>query len=165
MESSFRSVQERNLASAIGDLKENFARYWAAAFGERNDGTIALTAPASYRLDIDGVRLLIDPVFRFQWQKEAVKDRWKADLSAADAVIYTHSHADHYDPETVRELEAIRNILEKGANGEIDRDFVVDQRTIEKILREFTVKKAEDGCALIGIGPEYRTVWYEIKIR
>ena len=40
------------------------------------------------------------------------------------------------------ELEAIRNILEKGSNGEIDRDFVVDQSMIKMILREFTVKKA-----------------------
>ena len=40
------------------------------------------------------------------------------------------------------ELEAIRNILEKGANGEIDRDFVVDQSMIRTVLREFTVKKA-----------------------
>ena len=39
-------------------------------------------------------------------------------------------------------LEAVRNILEEGANGNISRDFVLDQLMIEGIQREFAVKKA-----------------------
>ena len=110
MENSLKNVQNRSLGSAVEDLKLRFRDYWAAAFGERHEGTAALTAPASYRLDLDGTRLLIDPVFRFQWQKDAVADRWREDLAAADGVIYTHSHADHYSLETAREA------LEGGAD-------------------------------------------------
>ena len=40
------------------------------------------------------------------------------------------------------ELEAIRRLLEKGGNGELNSDFVVDKEMIGKIEREFAVKKA-----------------------
>ncbi|MCR5264721.1 MAG: MBL fold metallo-hydrolase [Clostridiales bacterium] len=115
-------LQERRLSSAVDDLKKNFAQYWSAAFDDRREGTAALTAPASYRLDIDGTRLLIDPVFRFGWQKESVAERWKRDLADADGVIYTHSHADHYDPDLVREAR------DGGANIYLP-DFIMPQDT------------------------------------
>ena len=65
----------------------------------------------------------------------------------ADARLYLNYVFGHMNTDLVihsvdLELESIRNILEAGANGEIDRDFVVDQKMIEGILREFAVKKA-----------------------
>lgn len=98
-----KSLQYEALAAASRDLRMNFRQYWSSAFTPGRDGTAALIAPASYRLDISGTRLLIDPVFRFEWEKEAVADRWISDLLSADGIIYTHSHADHYDPGTAYE--------------------------------------------------------------
>ena len=40
------------------------------------------------------------------------------------------------------ELEGIRRLLEKGGNGELNQDFVVDREMISQIVREFAVKKA-----------------------
>ena len=34
-----------------------------------------------------------------------------------------------------------------------------------KRMKRVRVQKAEDGCAQIEIGPEYKTVWYEIRVR
>ena len=56
--------------------------------------------------------------------------------------VFGHMNTDLAIHSVDLELESIRNILEAGANGEIDRDFVVDQKMIEGILREFAVKKA-----------------------
>ena len=95
-------IQENRLKAALSDLETHFAKYWAAAFEARQEGTIALVAPASYCIQLDGTRLVIDPIFRFPWQQEAVKDRWQRDLAAADGVLYTHSHGDHYRPEIAR---------------------------------------------------------------
>ena len=95
-------IQENRLKAALSDLEAHFAEYWAAAFEARQEGTIALVAPASYCIQLDGTRLVIDPIFRFPWQQEAVKDRWQRDLAAADGVLYTHSHGDHYRPEIAR---------------------------------------------------------------
>ena len=103
-----QSLQYEALAAASRDLRMNFRQYWSSAFTPGRDGTAALIAPASYRLDIGGTRLLIDPVFRFGWEKEAVADRWISDLLSADGIIYTHSHADHYDPGTA--YEAMKNM-------------------------------------------------------
>ena len=87
-------------------------------------------------------------------QKQAVSEllakaarRLNEPWDTEEARVYLHFVNGQMGPDLKiysvdQELEAIRNILEKGANGEIDRDFVVDQRTIERILREFTVKKA-----------------------
>ena len=32
-------------------------------------------------------------------------------------------------------------------------------------MKRVRVQKADDGCAQIEIGPEYKTVWYEIRVR
>ncbi len=102
MGQDWKVIQENLKEAAVQDLKAHFADYWAAAFDDRQEGTIALIAPASYCLQLDGTRLVIDPVFRFPWQEEAVADRWQRDTAAADAVLYTHSHGDHYRPETAQ---------------------------------------------------------------
>ena len=39
-------------------------------------------------------------------------------------------------------LEVIRRLLEKGGNGELNHDFIVDRDMIDEIEREFAVKKA-----------------------
>ena len=39
-------------------------------------------------------------------------------------------------------LEGIRRLLEKGGNGELNEDFVVDRSMADTIVREFAVKKA-----------------------
>ena len=99
-------MEERFKAAAVRDMRLHFGDYWRAAFEGRADHTAALIAPASYVLDAAGTRLVIDPVFRFPWMEEQVADRWQADLAAADGVLYTHRHGDHFSPETA--LAAVR---------------------------------------------------------
>ncbi|MBR6933053.1 MAG: hypothetical protein IKH49_07110, partial [Bacteroidales bacterium] len=43
------------------------------------------------------------------------------------------------------------------------RCWALDERG--KRMKRVKVKKADDGCAQIEIGPEYKTVWYEIRVR
>ena len=94
----WKAIQTNRKKAAIRDLQAKFSEYWSAAFDSREDNTISLIAPASYCIQLDGTRLVIDPIFRFPWQQEAVAERWQNDTAAADGVLYTHSHGDHYTP-------------------------------------------------------------------
>ncbi|MEA4822740.1 MAG: MBL fold metallo-hydrolase [Clostridiaceae bacterium] len=99
-------MEERFKAAAEMDLRLHFADYWRFAFDQRDDHTVSLIAPASYVLDADGTRLVIDPVFRFPWMEALVADVWTHDLANVDGVLYTHRHGDHYSPSTAHTAAA-----------------------------------------------------------
>ena len=59
--------------------------------------------------------------------------------------------------------EGIPATLKLASKARRTRCWALDERG--KRCTKVPVKKAEDGKAIIEIGPEYKTVWYEIKTR
>ena len=76
-----------------------------------------------------------------------VRRRFRESWSDEDSRVYMNfvfgqMNSDLQIPSVDLELEVIRRLLEKGGNGELNQDFVVDSGMIDSIAREFTVKKA-----------------------
>ena len=59
--------------------------------------------------------------------------------------------------------EGIQATVKLASKARQTRCWALDERGAR--MKRVPVKKAEDGCALLEIGPEYKTVWYEIKSR
>ncbi|MGN0866731.1 MAG: MBL fold metallo-hydrolase [Oligosphaeraceae bacterium] len=81
------------------------------AWSRREDG-IVWFGHSSYLLQIEGRRLLVDPVFAkaapFRWMNRPYPgtDLWKpSDLPPCDWLLVTHDHWDHLDCQTVKELQ------------------------------------------------------------
>lgn len=91
--------------AAENAYRQHFRTWWSGAFDAKTNGpSFTLLGPSTYLLDVGGTRIVIDPVFRYPWMEELVEPRWKNDLSAADAILFTHQHGDHYDPKLVKKL-------------------------------------------------------------
>lgn len=58
---------------------------------------ITRTANAGVCLTLDGKRLLLDGVCNEVFPYIATPEHLKSSLKSADALIYTHAHADHFD--------------------------------------------------------------------
>ncbi len=97
-------------------------------------------------LEVDGVRLLMDPV----WDERASPMRWAGpkrffapplrleDLPVVDAVVVSHDHYDHLGEETIRRLAKMESMRETQwvtslGVGEILREFGVSSRRIVEL--------------------------------
>lgn len=102
----FKKVPDRTPAGAIPSVKTDLKNIpidhevWVW-FGH-----------SSYYLQLDGKRILVDPVFSgyaspFSWMVKAFKgsDRYRPDdFPEIDLLLITHDHWDHLDYETIRKL-------------------------------------------------------------
>jgi L-ascorbate metabolism protein UlaG (beta-lactamase superfamily) len=101
---------------------------------------------SSMLVEIDGVRVLVDPV----WDERASPSRWAgpkrffaapvrlADLPAADVVLVSHDHYDHLGKTTIRLLAGLESM--RGARwvtslgvGEVLREFGVSAEKISEL--------------------------------
>ncbi len=58
------------------------------------------------------------------------------------SVVFGQMNSDLGISSASLELEVIRRLLQKGGNGELDHDFVVNRSMVDEISHEFAVKKA-----------------------
>ena len=82
------------------------------------------------------------------------------DPSKPSTIIHSRNEAWGHGPMLTEGIPATVKLASKARK---TRCWALNERG--KRMKRVPVKKAEDGCALIGIGPQYRTVWYEIKTR
>lgn len=97
-------MREEWRSAVENQYRTDFASWWGNAFDSEVGHAVTVIGPSTYLLDVDDTRIVIDPTFRFPWIQELVASRWKTDLAAADAVLFTHTHGDHYDANMVLEL-------------------------------------------------------------
>jgi L-ascorbate metabolism protein UlaG (beta-lactamase superfamily) len=108
---------------------------------------------SSSLLEIDGVRLLIDPV----WDKRAAPTHWAGpkrffeptlpleDLPAIDAVLVSHDHYDHLGKATVQRLAKLETLAEAwwvtslGVGRILERFGVAAERIVELDWTQSTV--------------------------
>lgn len=105
----FTGAAARSPQCALGPFTTD-ARVYAAA--PRTGLRVTWFGHSSSLVEIDGVRVLIDPV----WDERAAPTKWAgpkrffaptlalSDLPAIDVVLFSHDHYDHLGEETVRQL-------------------------------------------------------------
>jgi L-ascorbate metabolism protein UlaG (beta-lactamase superfamily) len=108
----FLGAAERSPKRALGPFHTD-ARVYATS--PRSGLRVTWFGHASSLVEIDGVRVLIDPV----WDERAAPTRWAGpkrffaaplsleDLPTIDAVIISHDHYDHLGAGTVQRLEGL----------------------------------------------------------
>ena len=102
----FGSKERREPASALPVLKPDLHRL------ERAEDALVWFGHSSYLLQLDGVRLLVDPVLTDKWPMSLFFSPFKGtdvfspeDMPDVDCLIVTHDHWDHLDYETVMQLK------------------------------------------------------------
>ena len=98
----FGSKERREPASALPVLKPDLHRL------ERAEDALVWFGHSSYLLQLDGVRLLVDPVLTDKWPMSLFFSPFKGtdvfspeDMPDVDCLIVTHDHWDHLDYRTV----------------------------------------------------------------
>ncbi|MBQ6707649.1 MAG: MBL fold metallo-hydrolase [Clostridia bacterium] len=96
-------------ASAEADIRKNYRKYWEKIFDnmldENIDNKIFFQCASGYVFKINSVVFGMDIVFRCNWMKEMVKDRYVDDLNKLKYFFITHDHIDHYDKRLISELK------------------------------------------------------------
>ena len=102
----FGSKERREPASALPVLKPDLHRL------ERAEDALVWFGHSSYLLQLDGVRLLVDPVLTDKWPMSLFFSPFKGtdvfspeDMPDIDCLIVTHDHWDHLDYRTVMQLK------------------------------------------------------------
>ena len=102
----FGSKERREPASALPVLKPDLHRL------ERAEDALVWFGHSSYLLQLDGVRLLVDPVLTDKWPMSLFFSPFKGtdvfspeDMPDVDCLIVTHDHWDHLDYRTVMQLK------------------------------------------------------------
>lgn len=102
----FGSKERREPASALPVLKPDLHRL------ERAEDALVWFGHSSYLLQLDGVRLLVDPVLTYKWPMSLFFSPFKGtdvfspeDMPDIDCLIVTHDHWDHLDYRTVMQLK------------------------------------------------------------
>jgi len=149
--------EERVPKRALGPFRTEVAAY-AAGYGEGPQRGLRVTwmGHSSMLVEIDGVRLLVDPV----WDERASPRQWIGpkrffaptmaleELPALDAVLLSHDHYDHLGEGTVRRLATLRPelrwVTSLGVGG-ILREFGVGAERIAELdwTKSMTVEGAE----------------------
>ncbi|MBR6747777.1 MAG: MBL fold metallo-hydrolase [Clostridia bacterium] len=92
--------------AAIGAYRTRYHQVWGHSFDQLSSGNydrcVWYTGPSSYLLRWGSVRIGIDLQFRMSWIREQIESRLAKDLASLDALIVTHSHSDHFDPEVLK---------------------------------------------------------------
>lgn len=92
--------RQSEIALRIEQAKEGYQILWnqvIKSWQEATEDTAWLTYAANYLLYTAGVRWALDPFSLFTRFKEKNPQDFAADLSALDAVVLSHAHADHLD--------------------------------------------------------------------
>ncbi len=96
-------------AAAEADNRKNYRKYWENifenVFENETDNKIFFQCASGYVFKICSVVFGMDIVFRRDWIKEQVKDRYLDDLKKLKYFFITHSHVDHYDKRLISELK------------------------------------------------------------
>ena len=89
-----------------GFFERNFTEGWKNVFNRflSEDG-FALLYSTFYVVTLGGTRLLIDPCLRLPWMAQAIGERITADFDAADGILISHAHVDHFCPNAIRASE------------------------------------------------------------
>ena len=102
----FGSKERREPASALPVLKPDLHRL------ERAEDALVWFGHSSYLLQLDGMRLLVDPVLTDKWPMSLFFSPFKGtdvfspeDMPDIDCLIVTHDHWDHLDYRTVMQLK------------------------------------------------------------
>ena len=119
---------------------------------------------SSMLLEIDGVRILIDPV----WDKRAAPSRWVgpkrffaptlalADLPPIDAVLISHDHFDHLGKMTIQQLSKLQTfsksrwITSLGV-GKLLQNFGVAAEKITELDWTQTISIAAGACSITSV--------------
>ena len=110
---------------------------------------------SSYLLQVEGKRLLVDPVFYkaapVRWANRPYPgtDLWKpSDLPSCDWLLITHDHWDHLDYQTVKELKSsiLKVLLPLGVGEHFERWGYEETRLLE--LDWWESIELEDGFTL-----------------
>ena len=109
----FGSKERREPASALPVLKPDLHRL------ERAEDALVWFGHSSYLLQLDGVRLLVDPVLTDKWPMSLFFSPFKGtdvfspeDMPDIDCLIVTHDHWDHLDYPTATALRGkVRRVV------------------------------------------------------
>ena len=72
-----------------------------------HDNCFWLAGASSYLVSLDGIRFMIDPVLRVSEVWNMCKEELAHDLSGLSFILYTHDHADHYQPDFDKALSTL----------------------------------------------------------
>jgi L-ascorbate metabolism protein UlaG (beta-lactamase superfamily) len=110
--------------SSFSDPPSDYALYWLGH--------------SSAILELDGKRLLFDPVFDnaapfpFMVQRYDKSPIKREDLPAVDYIIITHNHYDHLEKETVRSMQNGRFVVPLGIGSAL-RGWGIDENRITEL--------------------------------
>jgi hypothetical protein len=174
-----RTLQDTEYGQALGGRMNIFSfRTDPRVYATQPKSSLRVTwfGHSSMLLEIDGVRLLIDPV----WDKRAAPTRWVGpsrffaptllleEMPAIDAVLVSHDHYDHLGKATIQRLSTLESfaraqwVTSLGVGKLLERFGVAAERIVELDWTQDAVlaRGARRRLGLVGrIRGDRRSVW------
>src|SRR5277367_1775627 len=153
------SKEEKTPKRALGPFRTDVSAYGVAP---ESGLRVTWMGHSSMLLEIDGVRVLIDPV----WDERASPSKWAGpkrffaapvrleDLPGVDVVLVSHDHYDHLGEATIRRLAGLESM--RGAKwvtslavGQVLRGFGVSAKQISEL--DWTQSVVGNGLAITAV--------------